>query len=45
MLFSPRSGIEASSSAQEQYVYYYNTSVFRELGNGTLYNDSSEDLF
>lgn len=45
MSLSPRSGIEASSSAQEQYVYYYNTSVFRELGNGTLYNDSSEDLF
>ena len=45
MSLSPRSGVNASSSAQEQYVYYYNTSVFRELGNGTLYNDSSEDLF
>ena len=45
MSLSPRSGVNASSSAQEQYVYYYNTTVFRELGNGTLYNDSSEDLF
>ena len=45
MSLSPRSGVNASSSAQEQYVYYYNTTVFRELGNGTLYNDSSDDLF
>ncbi len=45
MSLSPRSGVNASSYAQEQYVYYYNTTVFRELGNGSLYNDSSEDLF
>jgi len=46
MSLSPRSGTqEDDQSSQEQYVYYYNTSVFREIGQGSLYNDSTSDLF
>jgi endonuclease/exonuclease/phosphatase family metal-dependent hydrolase len=46
MSLSPRSGIqEDDQSSQEQYVYYYNTTVFREVGQGQLYNDSVGDYF
>ena len=46
MLLSPRSGLqEDDRSSQEQYAFYYNTSVFRAVGNGTLHNDSAEDSF
>ena len=46
MSLSPRTGTqEDDQSSQEQYVYYYNTTVFRELGQGELYNDSEADLF
>ena len=44
MLLSPRSGLqEDDRSSQEQYAFYYNTSVFRAVGNGTLHKDSAED--
>ncbi|MCH1422414.1 MAG: endonuclease/exonuclease/phosphatase family protein [Candidatus Poseidoniaceae archaeon] len=46
MLLSPRSGLqEDDRSSQEQYAFYYNTSVFRAMGNGTLHNDSAADSF
>ena len=46
MSLSPRSGMqEDDQSSQEQYVYYYNTSVFREIGDGFLYNDTANDYF
>jgi len=46
MLLSPRSGLqEDDQSSQEQYAFYYNSSVFRSIGNGTLHNDSVNDDF
>jgi len=46
MLLSPRSGLqEDDQSSQEQYAFYYNASVFRSIGNGTLHNDSVNDDF
>ena len=46
MSLSPRSGLqEDDQSSQEQYVYYFNTSVFREVGQGFLYNDTESDYF
>ena len=43
---SVRSGTQADDqSSQEQYAYYYNHSVFREIGEGELYNDSANDYF
>ena len=46
MLLSPRSGLqEDDQSSQEQYAFYYNTSVFYAIGNGTLHNDSIDDSF
>ena len=46
MSLSVRSGNQADDqSSQEQYAYYYNHSVFREIGEGELYNDSSNDYF
>jgi len=46
MVLSPRSGLQDDDqSSQEQYAFYYNTSVFRSMGNGTLHNDSIEDSF
>ena len=46
MLLSPRSGMqEDDRSSQEQYAFYYNTSMFEPIGNGTLYNDSENDSF
>ena len=46
MSLSPRSGMqEDDQSSQEQYAYYYNTSVFRQIGSGSLYNDSASDYF
>ncbi|RJU94822.1 MAG: hypothetical protein DWC08_01625 [Candidatus Poseidoniales archaeon] len=46
MMLSPRSGLQDDDqSSQEQYAFYFNTSVFRPIGNGTLYNDSVEDSF
>ncbi len=46
MLLSPRSGLqEDDRTSQEQYAFYYNTSVFEPIGNGSLYNDSVDDHF
>ena len=46
MLLSPRSGLQDDDqSSQEQYAFYYNTSVFYAIGNGTLHNDSIDDSF
>ena len=46
MSLSPRSGTqEDDQSSQEQYAYYYNTNVFREIVEGQLYNDSLDDDF
>ena len=46
MSLSVRSGTQADDqSSQEQYAYYYNHSVFREIGEGKLYNDSANDYF
>ena len=46
MSLSVRSGTQADDqSSQEQYAYYYNHSVFREIGEGELYNDSASDYF
>ena len=46
MSLSVRSGTQADDqSSQEQYAYYYNHSVFREIGKGQLYNDSANDYF
>ena len=46
MSLSPRSGTqEDDQSSQEQYAYYYNTNVFREIAQGILYNDSVNDDF
>ena len=46
MSLSPRSGTqEDDQSSQEQYAYYYNTDVFREIVEGQLYNDSLDDDF
>ncbi len=46
MSLSPRSGIqEDDRTSQEQYVYYYNTTVFKEIGQGYLYNDTKDDYF
>ena len=46
MSLSVRSGTQADDqSSQEQYAYYYNHSVFREIGEGDLYNDSANDYF
>ena len=46
MSLSPRSGLqEDDRSSQEQYAFYYNTSVFREVGNGSLFNDTNSDYF
>ena len=46
MLLSPRSGLQDDDqSSQEQYAFYYNTSVFHAMGNGTLHNDSVNDDF
>ena len=46
MSLSPRSGIqEDDRNSQEQYVYYFNTSVFKEIGQGYLYNDTKDDYF
>ena len=46
MVLSPRSGLQDDDqSSQEQYAFYYNTSVFRAMGNGTLHNDSVDDSF
>ena len=46
MSLSPRSGTQDDDqSSQEQYVYYYNTTGFREVGQGQLYNDSIGDYF
>ena len=46
MSLSPRSGTqEDDQSSQEQYAYYYNTNVFREIAQGVLYNDSEHDDF
>lgn len=46
MVLSPRSGLQDDDqSSQEQYAFYYNTSVFRSMDNGSLYNDSVNDSF
>ena len=46
MSLSVRSGTQADDqSSQEQYAYYYNHTVFREIGEGELYNDSANDYF
>ena len=46
MLLSERSGQqEDDRSSQEQYAFYYNTSMFEPIGNGTLFNDSEDDAF
>ncbi|DAC57810.1 MAG TPA: hypothetical protein HA354_04760 [Candidatus Poseidoniaceae archaeon] len=46
MSLSVRSGIQADDqSSQEQYAYYYNRTVFREIGEGQLFNDSANDFF
>ncbi len=45
MLLSERSGQqEDDTSYQEQYAFYYNTTVFSPI-NGSLYDDSEFDLF
>ena len=44
MLLSERSGQQEDDNYQEQYAYYYNTTVFSPI-NGSLYNDSESDLF
>jgi len=44
MLLSERSGKQEDDTYQEQYAYYYNTTVFSPI-NGSLYNDSESDLF
>ncbi len=46
MSLSVRSGNQADDqSSQEQYAYYYNRTVFREIGEGQLFNDSANDYF
>ena len=46
MSLSVRSGIQADDqSSQEQYAYYYNRTVFREISEGQLFNDSANDFF
>lgn len=46
MVLSPRSGQqEDDRTSQEQYAFYYNTTVFEPIGNGSLFNDSEKDLF
>ena len=46
MSLSVRSGNQADDqSSQEQYAYYYNRTVFREIGEGQLFNDSAHDYF
>ena len=46
MSLSQRSGLqEDDKSSQEQYIFYYNTTVFSEIGQGELYNDSEHDYF
>ena len=46
MSLSVRSGTQADDqSSQEQYAYYYNHTVFREIGESELYNDSANDYF
>lgn len=46
MVLSNRSGLQDDDqSSQEQYAYYYNKAIFIPLGNGTLYDDSSNDSF
>ena len=46
MSLSQRSGLqEDDKSSQEQYIFYYNTTVFTEIGQGELYNDSENDYF
>jgi len=46
MSLSVRSGTQADDqSSQEQYAYYYNKTVFREIGEGQLFNDSANDYF
>ena len=44
MLLSERSGQQEDDTYQEQYAYYYNKTVFSPI-NGSLYNDSENDLF
>ena len=44
MLLSERSGQQEDDTYQEQYAFYYNTTVFSPI-NGSLYNDSENDLF
>ena len=44
MLESPRTGATASTSATEQYAFYYDTATVMALGEGALYPDS-EDAF
>ena len=44
MLLSERSGQQEDDTYQEQYAFYYNTTVFSPI-NGSLYNDSEFDLF
>ena len=45
MKLSERSGQqEDDTSYQEQYAFYYNTTVFSPI-NDSLYNDSEFDLF
>ena len=46
MLLSVRSGRQPDdANSEEQYAFYYRPEVFLPIGNGTLYDDSSNDSF
>lgn len=46
MVLSNRTGIQDDDiNSQEQYAFYYRSTVFRALDNGVLYNDSTNDSF
>lgn len=46
MVLSNRTGIQDDDiNSQEQYAFYYRSTVFRALDNGVLYNDSANDSF
>jgi endonuclease/exonuclease/phosphatase family metal-dependent hydrolase len=46
MVLSNRTGIQDDDiNSQEQYAFYYRSTVFRALDNGVLYNDSVNDSF
>ena len=46
LVVSERSGLQPDDyNSQEQYAFYYRTSVFSSVDNGTLFDDSTNDSF